>query len=142
MPRYQVIRFQVMAASSVATTASSVASLGSTRPAPTVLATAVPVIAPRKLRPAAMTIAWAGVSTRVATTVAIALAVSWNPLMKSKTTARITTTARTIRPLSSILLDDCSQHVSHVLALVCCVLDDLEDLLPAEQLEPVAALLD
>src|SRR5206468_8307824 len=40
-----------------------------------------------KLKNAAHTTAWSGVSTRVETTVAIELAASWKPLMKSKTTA-------------------------------------------------------
>src|SRR5574337_621958 len=103
MPRYHVIRFQEMAASNAATTANSVASLGSTNPDPTVLATAVPVTAPKKLRPAAIRMAWTGLSTRVATTVAMALAVSWKPLMKSKTMASATITNRIA--ISGILLD-------------------------------------
>ena len=53
----------------------------STRPEPMVLATAVPAKAPMKLKAAAITIAWRGWSARVATEVAIALAVSWKPLM-------------------------------------------------------------
>ncbi len=51
-------------------------------PAPTVLATAVPKPnAATKLKNAAHSTAWPGVSTRVETTVAIELAASWNPLM-------------------------------------------------------------
>jgi hypothetical protein len=45
------------------------------------LATAVPLSAPTKLAVALMAIASPGVSARVLTLVAIALAVSWNPLM-------------------------------------------------------------
>ncbi len=53
-----------------------------------VLATAVPTRkAATKLKTAAHTTATAGVSTRVATTVAIELALSWKPLMKSKSSA-------------------------------------------------------
>src|SRR5207248_4706441 len=140
MPRYQVIRFQVIAASRAATTASSLACFGSTRPAPTVLATAVPVTAPKKFSAAAIRIAWSGVSTRVAITVAMALAVSWKPLMKSKTIPSATTTIRIVT--SGILLDHGPQDVSHVFTPVGGVLDDLQDLLPAEQLEPVAPFLD
>src|SRR2546426_9211495 len=40
-----------------------------------------------KLKNAAHTTAWSGVNTRVETTVAIELAASWKPLMKSKTSA-------------------------------------------------------
>ena len=52
-----------------------------TRPAPIVLATAVPANAPMKLNAAAMSTAWRGLSARVATEVAMAFAVSWKPLM-------------------------------------------------------------
>ena len=54
----------------------------STRPEPTVFATAVPKVnAAMKLKNAAQTTALPGVSTRVETTVAIELAASWKPLM-------------------------------------------------------------
>ena len=46
-----------------------------------VVATAVPANAPMKLNAVAIRIAQAGDSARVATDVAIALAVSWKPLM-------------------------------------------------------------
>ncbi len=52
-----------------------------TRPEPIVLATAVPANAPKKLKNVAISSAYWGRSARVATDVAIALAVSWNPLM-------------------------------------------------------------
>src|SRR3954469_20132430 len=65
---------------------------GSTRPEAIVVATAVPHMAPTRFVQAAMTTACRGVRTRVATTVAIELAVSWKPLMYSNTSAiRITT---------------------------------------------------
>src|SRR5574339_244551 len=69
----------------------------STRPEPTVLATAVPKVkAATKLKNAAQITALPGVRTRVETTVAIELAASWNPLMKSKTSAtRISATTAT-----------------------------------------------
>ena len=61
---------------------------GSIRPLPIVLATAVPTTkAATKLKNAAQTTATPGESTRVETTVAMELALSWNPLMKSKTSA-------------------------------------------------------
>ena len=46
-----------------------------------VIATAVPVSAPRKFAVADMRIAYSGLSARVETDVAIAFAVSWKPLM-------------------------------------------------------------
>ena len=52
----------------------------STRPLAIVLATAVPANAPMKLNAAAMRIALRGDNARVATDVAMALAVSWKPL--------------------------------------------------------------
>ena len=58
-----------------------------------VLATAVPQKAPIRLVQAASMIAWRGVSTRVETTVAMALAASWKPLMYSNTTATTMTSS-------------------------------------------------
>src|SRR3972149_1893934 len=66
-----------------------------TMPLPMVMATAVPVAAPRKLKKAAMPIAARGERTRVPITVAIALAASLAPLAIPKPTARaIATTSR------------------------------------------------
>ena len=57
-------------------------------PLPMVLATAVPnANAAAKLKNAAQTTAFPGDSTRVETTVAIELAASWKPLMKSNASA-------------------------------------------------------
>ena len=50
-------------------------------PSPTVLATLVETRAPRRLSPAAMITATRGESARVDTEVAMALAVSWKPLV-------------------------------------------------------------
>jgi hypothetical protein len=80
-PMYQVTRFQVIAPRRAAATTACVVVASSTRPAPIVLATAVPANAPMKLKAVAMRIAWRGCSARVATDVAIAFAVSWKPLM-------------------------------------------------------------
>ncbi len=64
-----------------------------TIPEPTVFATAVPnKNAALKLKKAAQITAQNGVSTRVETTVAIELAASWKPLMKSKHSATRTIT--------------------------------------------------
>ena len=56
-PSYQVIRFQAIAPMSAAATTAWVVVCSSTRPAPIVLATAVPANAPMKLNAVAMRIA-------------------------------------------------------------------------------------
>jgi hypothetical protein len=59
-------------------------------PLPTVAATAVPKMnGPIKFAMAAMLTAYNGLNTRVPTTVAIELAESWNPFIKSKNRATI-----------------------------------------------------
>ncbi len=80
-PSRQVIRFQAIAPRSDAATTACVVVASSTRPAPIVLATAVPANAPMKLNEAAIRIACDGRRARVATEVAMAFAVSWKPLM-------------------------------------------------------------
>lgn len=75
MPKYQVIKFQVMAPISAAMTTSWETD-EPTIPDPIVLATAVPESAPKKFKPAAIRIAKKGVKTRVEITVAMAFAVS------------------------------------------------------------------
>jgi hypothetical protein len=81
IPKYHVIRFQAIAPIRAAITTDCVVVVSSTRPAPIVLATAVPANAPMKLNAAAMRTATRGLRALVATEVAMALAVSWNPLM-------------------------------------------------------------
>ncbi len=62
-------------------------------PLPIAFATAVPKTnRATKLKNAAQHTAATGLSTRVPTTVAMELAESWNPLMKSKTNATATMT--------------------------------------------------
>src|SRR5262245_55594796 len=94
----------------------------STMPAPTVWATAVPnVAAAMKLKNAAQVTALPGVSTRVDTTVAIELAASWKPLMKSnvRATAIRIRIARSVWSMpSAVLDDDAFEQVAHVLAAV------------------------
>jgi hypothetical protein len=59
-------------------------------PFPIIVAMAVPKTSgPIRLKRAAIETAFSGVRTFVATTVAMAFAESWNPLMKSKNKARI-----------------------------------------------------
>src|ERR1051326_2595770 len=75
-PKYHVVRFHTIAASSADMTSVWVATSGGMMPLPTVVATAVPERAPTKLSTPAMSTALPGERTRVATTVAMALAVS------------------------------------------------------------------
>jgi hypothetical protein len=81
MPYHQVMRFQAMAPMSAAATIAWVATPSTRMPLAIDFATAVPANAPMKLKAAAMVTAMRGERARVATDVAIALAVSWNPLM-------------------------------------------------------------
>src|SRR5690606_3787088 len=88
-PRHHVIKFQMIAPDSAAMSTWDVTltTCVSTSPEAMVLATAVPMNAPIRFVVAARMIACPGVSTLVATTVAIEFAVSWKPLMNSKTSA-------------------------------------------------------
>src|SRR5579884_116538 len=101
-PRYQVARFQAMAPSSPAMTLSRV---GWWSRVAMVLDTALPkkttvTRAPTRLSTADSSTAWRGERARVEMEVAMALAVSWKPLVKSKITA--TTKAATSRaPLTT-----------------------------------------
>ena len=79
--KYQVTRFHTTAPTSAESTSGSVTRLVSTMPLPTVLATLVETSAPNRLKPAAMRTAVRGDSARVETEVAIALALSWKPLV-------------------------------------------------------------
>src|SRR5438477_4428406 len=90
-PNHQVVMFQMNAASTAASTVHIVTISVSTKPFPTVVATAPPRSAPVRLKNAAIAIACRGVSTLVETTVAMALAASWKPLLYSKITAARTT---------------------------------------------------
>src|SRR5919197_3691829 len=120
-------------------TATCVIAFGSTSPFPIVCAPAVVLNAPRKFSPAAIKIACHGCSTRVAITVAIAFAVSWKPLMKSKVTAKSTTTPMSRSPLS-MLDGDALEGIGDVLAAVRRVLELLVDLFPAHQIEHIAVI--
>src|SRR6266446_3375887 len=87
-PQTHVIRSHTIAPKSPARITHSSTTAVSTTPFPTVRATLTPKPnAATKLKNAAQTTACKGVSTRVDTTVAIELAASWKPLMKSKTRA-------------------------------------------------------
>src|SRR5437588_4419938 len=90
-PNHHVVMFQMNAASTAASTVHIVTISVSTKPLPTVVATAPPRSAPVRLKNAAIAIACRGVRTLVETTVAMALAASWKPLLYSKITAARTT---------------------------------------------------
>ena len=83
MPNHQVIRFQVIAPTSAAstTTRPEIPWGGSMMPPPTVEATSVPRNAPIRFITAAMMSATRGVRARVATEVAMAFAASWKPFV-------------------------------------------------------------
>src|SRR5712692_7288659 len=88
IPTYQVMRFHVIAPIKPPRMTLELTTSMSINPFPIVLATAVPnVNAATKLKKAAQKKAIKGVRTRVDTTVAIELAESCIPLMKSKTRA-------------------------------------------------------
>src|SRR5688572_5377402 len=94
-----------------------------------VLATAVPAMPPTKLSTPAITTANRIGNTPVDTTVAIALAASWNPLMKSKTSAATMT-----RISSSTMLDrQVRESVGDALAVVDRGFERLEHLALAQQ---------
>ena len=88
-------------------------------PLPMVLATFTPPPnAATKLKKAAQATARLGDSTRVDTTVAMELAASWKPLMKSKTSATATMRMTAVSSISGVLQHDALDDVGHVLALV------------------------
>src|SRR5262249_30420915 len=146
-PQYQVIRSHTIAPTSPASITHWSTTAGSTTPLPTVVATWTPKPkAATKLKNPAHTTACSGVSTRVETTVAMELAASWKPLMKSKTRATITmkTTRVSIRArrASGHLEDDPFDDVRDVLAAVGDDLHRLVDLLPLDDLDGIALLVE
>src|SRR6476469_9298746 len=94
-PKSQVIRFHRMAPTSPAKIITGLTSASLTMPPEIVLATSVDRKAPTTLSTAAMMTAVRGRNAPVATEVAIALALSWNPLVKSNTSAVRITNATT-----------------------------------------------
>jgi hypothetical protein len=81
IPSHVMLATHSAAPSIEASTTVWVTNCGSTRPPPMVLATLVETSAPPKLSAAASSTAVDGLSTRVDTTVAIALAESFQPLV-------------------------------------------------------------
>src|SRR5215216_1291627 len=129
-PSHQVVRFQTMAPTSPAKTTASLTTAESTV-LPTVLATWVwKTRNATKLKVAAQTTAARGVSTRVETTVAIELAASWKPLVKSNTSASRTMATIATSARSGMLDEDGLYGVGHVLEAVERLLQLLHDVLP------------
>ena len=91
IPSSQVSRFQTMPPTRPANTSSSVTRWASTRPLAMVAATAMDRNAPTRFSDADSATAAFGLSAPVAIELAIALPVSWKPLVKSKASAVITT---------------------------------------------------
>src|ERR1041385_6099148 len=115
------MRFQTIAPTNPPKITKGSTIAGSMIPLPTVVATWTPKPkAATKLKKAAHTTACSGVSTRVETTVAMELAASWKPLMKSKISATRTmkTTTVSTRGTSGHLEDDSLDHVGPVLAAI------------------------
>src|SRR5664279_1264186 len=101
-PKYQVSRFQAMAPRRPAKTMGSVTAPALTMPVAMVAATERDRNAPTKFSTADMATAALGRSAPVEIDVAIALAESWKPLVKSKHNAKATTaTSRTVLALTA-----------------------------------------
>ena len=94
-PKSQVTRFHRIAPTSPAKIITGVTTASLTIPPEMVLATSVDRKAPTTFRTAAISTAVRGRRAPVATEVAIALALSWKPLVKSKTSAVSTTSPTT-----------------------------------------------
>src|SRR6185436_5030170 len=110
----------MIAPASAQISTSCVAIAGSISPDAIVVATALPHSAPNKFVQAAISTACRGVSTFVATTVAIEFAVSWNPLMYSNTKATAITNRikDIVARASRILHHDVRHHIAGVAATI------------------------
>src|SRR3954447_1011112 len=133
-PNHQVARFQAIAPIRPANTVSSVIVPASTMPLAIVAATSSDRKAPTKFSVAVIATATRGVIARVDTDVAIAFAVSWKPLVKSKAIAVATTIQRTASECTAlpILDDDARDDVHRGLRGVDRILEALEDVLPPD----------
>src|SRR5919198_1287137 len=144
-PKYHVARFQAMAPMRPAKTTVVVTASESTMPLPTVAATFSEMKAPAKFSTADSRTAKRGDIARVDTDVAIALAVSWKPLVKSKASAVATTMTRTTSEPTvrlGVLDHDALKRVGHVLARVDRLFEALEDVLPPDDDQRVDAALE
>src|SRR5829696_8156689 len=132
-PKYQVIRFQVIAPISPAKTIVGVITAASTTSLATVAATEIEMKAPTKLRIEAKAIATCGLAAPVEIDVATTFAVSWKPLVKSKASAVPTTITRMRSELTSRVLDDYAlDDLGSGLSRVDRLLEDREHVLPAD----------
>src|SRR5919112_315649 len=148
-PSHQVARFHAIAPIRPANTAVVVIAPASTMPLATVAATFSEMNAPAKFRMADIATAVRGDIARVDTEVAIAFAVSWKPLVKSKASAVATTITRTTSspmagcvPASAVLDHDALERVRHVLAGVDGLFEALEDVLPANHDHRIDAVVE
>ena len=99
-PNHHVTRFQAIAPTRPAKITVVVTTPASTIPLATVAATVIEMNAPTKFRIAATPTATFGFSAPVAMVVAIALAVSWKPFVKSNTSATATTSTTMMSPVT------------------------------------------
>ena len=104
-PNHHVPRFQAIAPTRPPNTTDGVMTSAFTMPLATVAATESEMNAPTKFRIAATVTATFGGSAPVAIVVAIAFAVSWKPLVKSKPRAATTTRATMMSPVTRPTLD-------------------------------------
>src|SRR4051812_48400861 len=100
-PNHHVARFQQIAPTRPPKTTVGVIAPASTIPPATIAATFSEMNAPTKFRQAASVTAMRGASAPVAMVVAIAFAVSWKPLVKSKLRAAATTRTTITSPEST-----------------------------------------
>src|ERR1044072_420770 len=136
-PNHQVRRFQEIAPIRPAKTIVGVITSASTTSLATVAATPTEMKAPTRVSSAAIPIATDGRAAPVEIEVATTLAVSWNPLVKSKASAVPTTMTRmmselTRSPASGILYDDSLEYLRRGLGRVDRVLEHREHVLPAD----------
>src|SRR5579884_568438 len=139
-PPYQVMRFQAMPPTSAARIMRSVTWPGGAMPVPMVAATLRVTKAPTKFITAERSTAARGERAWVETEVAMALAVSWKPLVKSKKRAMAITT--TTRAVSGILDGHTLEDVGDILGAIDRLLEQREDVLPLDEGDGVAPLLE
>src|ERR1035437_1750287 len=122
IPKYQVSRFQVMPPQSPANTTVRLRAPELTSPLAIVAATLNDRKAPTMLRAAERKTAIRGERAPVAIEVAMALPVSWNPLVKSNAKAVMTTKARVSPMFTALSISWHLWHLWHCLAPMAAVL--------------------
>ncbi len=141
MPSFAAIVPQAMIAIIVEVIAGMVSASAATMPWPTVVATAVPDIAPSVFSTIAMAIAERGVMTPVETTVAMALGASVQPFTNSATsTCKEGDDDARRQSLHSRLLAGERQDMSRdVVGVVGHFLEQVEELMPGDEADRVGA---